>query len=613
MAELKNLGKYKIVPNKKHFVPSETQDVVQWLNDKDNVIPVIILEQQYGEANSYAQLSGLKLIYELRKAYYGGPIIALSILSIDQIRLLIREYPNLFQEKSERILRTSNIGFFNVRENSNQLKNKILEFIEENQYLSINRFSIDDIIRYATSHFSAVENLLHDLKNLLYTSIKSTTFSLQAEAIISQLEENHIKLKFRKEFLNEKTILLKKINLSESSKDIATELIETFKNRIKRFIIADDTNENQIELGEFTNDWEVLVIDDNVDTAKEIAENLKLNNFISHYATNFNEALDIFDELEHLIWIISDYRLLENGTNENRWQTLQGADLLQLLHEKAEGKKMHLTVLSSKRDIINRANEHLWNPPMTFFYKELLRTKESFRIFIETQLPYIIKIQEQNNVKFDIPVSWMNVQHLTLEKNIPDYRSFIKQDHFDSKGDVMKGQALADYYLELHQNSFKGDWKSLWNLLITEVTKNETWESYNDRIDEFVLEKVKFAFEKLKGIKNIPPAIERINNKNFLKIMENRLIWRRVMLGCLMIYRNSEIFNKDLKPHQYYNAIWDDFKKRKVLKSNPSHFRYINAFEPEDILDAELNFNYKSIPYVERDFIVKFKKYFSLA
>ena len=613
--ELKNLAKYKIKNENISFIPAPITDVSKWLKENQNIIPVVILEEKYGAVKTRTELSGLNLVYKMRKNYYGGPIIVLSILSMDQIKLIIHQNPSLFKERTERILRTSNIGFFNVREEPNNRKKKIEHFIDENKYLSISRFSMDDIIRFSISHYAAVENLLHDLKNLILSENKLEPLSDEIKELLDIIENDHISLDKRKEFLESRKILQDQIDNTETSKKLVTEMVDSFKNQISNCIIEDINPNDNGRSSELSNNWEVLIIDDNESIAKKITKNLELNKFNCKYATNFNEALDKFDEMDNLIWIISDYRLLKNKSNNTLWQTLQGTDLLQLLHEKAEGKKIHLTILSSKRDIINRANKHIWNPPITFFYKELLQSKESFRIFIETQLPYLKKIHEQNSISFEIPDSWINVYHLTLEKNLPEYRTYIKEDHFNNKEEKLKGQDLANYFLNKKSSKSKGDWKELWNQIKKDVAQKNTWEIFNHEIDEFILENINFGIDRLKNTKNLTPVLERINKKNLLKIMKNRLIWRRIMLACFIIYNKyePESDNKIIKkPHQFYNDIWEDLKDRLSIKSNPSHFRYINAFEPDEILDSELNFNLKNIPYEEREFIKRFKNMHNL-
>jgi CheY-like chemotaxis protein len=589
MAKLETLSRYKALSSNddvRYLAPDITQEAISNWKPEEK-IPVIILEEKYTafDGNYFQNLSGLDVVYEYRKTGYGGPLVVLSIFDLDQVEILVRFQYSRFKEKTHRILRTSNINFVCVRENDwNSNTEKI---ISETKSIIISNFSRTYALRYATQHTSAVTKILHDLKNaLLLTENENTTEEI--EKYLKMIADNHIDRSKIQKFIKEKLLFSKQKNV-DKFKVAINDLLLT-ENQVE---LSDKNERMNLSIEEYH--WDVLVIEDNKKIAQKINKSLKNEGFKSCYVTSPSAAIDKIKTMRNLVWVVSDYHLEDVHQN---WYALQGIDLL-LKIQKAQNtlhKKIHLTILTSKRDILTRA--HWTNfSGITFFNKSILKNQRDYKIFIETQLPHLFDVYSYNENKFITPTSWKteSVDAITIRLNSKKFRSMEASNDVLERGNHLLRKFEAEYSDEIRFAS--------WNYIWTKISAEDDWNDINGEINK-VVEGVVISKKSviLNHYKIILLAKIDLSKDDWKTNVKHRLIVRRLCLVAFVHYTLGKYpENNFSNPVDLFNNFLSKIlKKQKSTQFN--HFRSSSGFEPIELFSG-FELQYKSIPQEERSFL----------
>jgi len=587
---LSTYGKYKCLNCGFAFVDINISknEVAEWQFNRDK-IPAVILEEKYEnfDGKHHQKLSGLEVVYEFRKTGYGGPIVVLSIFNLDQIKTLIKYQSNRFKEKTERILLTSNIGFFSVL--NKEWRNQAKIFVEANKDIDITDFSRLDGLRYSTQHAAAVSNILHDLKNaLLYTTVEEKDKITMP--FIDEISQNHLNHSRIKEF--EEVV--------DSFLGSKTLDVDTLKDNLKPLLL-DETDKDVNESTDISRKrWEVLVVEDNSKIAEEINIRLKEQGFVSKYVTTPKEALKEINTISHLVWVIADYRLMDERKS---WYPLQGIDLLLKIQQaqKIFHKKVHLTILTSKRDVLARVHQSKFNE-ITFFNKSLLQSERDYQVFLETQLPHLLEVDSLNQNKFVAPPSWQTGAGgvLALRLNSKEFRSI--EDKNRKSGNSTGNDLYSKFKLERPKEVDKTSWNNIW----LKITSDEEWGSINEEINKIIEDSLIITTSNVtlnyKGdIK--PTAKIDLNGKDWKANIKHRLLFRRLCLAAFASYSLGKYPERNFnKPLKFFNDFAIRIRENSQNSTVFNHFRSASGFEPDEVFSG-FELQYKSIPQEERTFL----------
>lgn len=595
---LENNRKYKLLKinkNVEYIRPDVTEETVKNWKSDGRKIPVIILEEKYinFEGVHHQNISGLLIVYLFRNSEYGGPIIILSIFSLDQVKTLVKYQTSRFKEKTERILRTSNIGYFNV--NHKNWGDKVKSFIAKNKHLVISKFSIDHVISYSTSTIEAARQLFHDLKN----DINEKGFFSYDDSVkpkLIEVEQGFINTTHPK-YIRIKNKFIKEIN----EKDFPG-AINSFVDQIEKLNLflgnteIDFLDENPKNFSAFK--WQVLIIEDDPEFSKRINKALESFGIDSHEAKNRDDALDLLTELDNLIWIISDYQIYLD-TEIKTWDTLMGIDLIYDIVGKIENpkKKIHLTLITSKRNLLKKAIKHPWNPPINFFEKSLLFEKEGINYFIQSQLPHLENI-DLYNTTYKLPPSWYALKDSGLYRNSKDYKDFKDERSLEGENAV---SMFRDRYPD---KANLATFEKLWDRLKSDMGKQK-WDEFNISLNEEIIKSFKWEGRPKTYYSGTEPSYSHLGLVNsqkpekFQKSMKERICWRRILLFALYQYRND--FNSETFPTPI--NFFSDLLKELSIKVNANNFRDAAAFNPDEILNNNLTINISNLPFEEREFL----------
>ncbi len=603
---LENNRIYKISNQGLKFVPAEInlEGINKW-KEEYKEIPVIILEEKYSEFGGfhYQNLSGLKAVYSCREQGYGGPIIVLSLFTIEQVKIIIKRQPSYFKEKTERILLTSNIGFFKVTEEREIWHSQVKAFLYENNGIEISKFSIDDALSFGTSSKEAIRQIFHDLKNEI-SEKGFFGFESSIEPSLTEIENDYIKKSASKYGELKEDLKIKLKETTSYSKELEEFTDKLISNNLVLQESITQKDKEHTELNYSSYGWQVLIIEDDEGYAAMIQQVLSEFGISGYPQKNYSSAIKflVSKEAQNPIWIISDYRLYLDKQSK-KWEALQGVDLINEILRKLEvnDKKIHLTVITSKRNLLRKAIQELWNPPINFFDKSYLQTDEGLRFFIASQLPLLENADEYNN-NYKLPDSWSILKDSALSKNCKKYLVFKEEKKLGATKAVE--QFKLKYPIEAEQATFL----ALWNELKRDLGPAQ-WNAFNSSLNEEISEN--FEWEKrpnryYANQKPTYPFIPIINRQypKYKEAIKNRIRWRRILLVAIYYYGNEMRSRENtLNPTRFIHQL---YYSELGNPGNRNNFNDAAAFLPDEILNSDFTINTKKLPLEERQFLSQF-------
>jgi len=323
------------------------------------------------------------------------PIVFCSFLSETQ----------LYNFPESKILRRPGHYFVRLPDEKPQFEN----------YIGIDEDMVEDINGNLFDNHQSIRDIVHNIPSILIKTVK-TGGDRVFENVLSVLEiqltpikEILLRIKPDIDFLKIENSIKKEVKEIIDKKDFKAENLYDFidSSVFTKLIPKDENEDNPVWI---KRRWQVLFIDDELETRNTVVELFRIKEIFCHPADSAQDAFEILkkdSQNANLISvIISDYRLYLNGdSNFDLWQDLQGPQILKQIHYNPDFKKHYayviLTQKSSKiRNQISKSHKFY----ILYFNKKdvLADVNHGFNIFCQR----IIEIGSEAFLrKFDTPDS----------------------------------------------------------------------------------------------------------------------------------------------------------------------------------------------------------------
>jgi len=282
-------------------------------------------------------------------------------------------------------------------------------------YIGIDEDMVEDINGNLFDNHQSIRDIVHNIPSILIKTVK-TGGDRVFENVLSVLEiqltpikEILLRIKPDIDFLKIENSIKKEVKEIIDKKDFKAENLYDFidSSVFTKLIPKDENEDNPVWI---KRRWQVLFIDDELETRNTVVELFRIKEIFCHPADSAQDAFEILkkdSQNANLISvIISDYRLYLNGdSNFDLWQDLQGPQILKQIHYNPDFKKHYayviLTQKSSKiRNQISKSHKFY----ILYFNKKdvLADVNHGFNIFCQR----IIEIGSEAFLrKFDTPDS----------------------------------------------------------------------------------------------------------------------------------------------------------------------------------------------------------------
>ena len=489
-----------------------------------------------------------------------------------------------------------------------QLPNEPSSF---DNYKSIELDTLEDIIISLFDPNQYIHDLMHNTENrcpeLVYSIDKKEgkydrmkIKKMVNDYLFSQLEIFRIEILKRNiladkasEFDTLRTKLIKEIDCvidkDEFDPEELRSPLNTIKDQFYSFLPCDESD--KIDIKVTPKRWQVLFVDDLPSSCDVIQNHFKRNGIFCHTAQTAEDAFAILRKDEEgagkIAVVITDFRFYMDGDDKEKWQELQGYQILKQIHSHQKFKLHYAYVmLTSKKGTIQQHIKKQSKFPILWFNKtDVLAGKQhSFDIFCQR----IIEVgSEAFFRKQNIPSTavWETGQSGRIE---PGYKYYYKR-HIES----------FDY--EDYENSIN---LSAIENIIHVHDKNELRDSFKFEISLIYNQKE----GKYGSVDNFSKLLE--------KFRSNILTIRRIFWGLKVLLGKSsdeifELFKKNYieTSHSKNKNSKSSEKKPKILKTSILT-TYLGISKKEEVSDDTKNFIRLGLLKDEVDFLRMYSKTF---